>query len=153
MIQIRLDVGQKGVDLLLFVRVDHQTGPLVHQQDMFVFKQNMQIGLVKGQKRVFRRGGLEKLVVDIELQNIPLGQAGVPLGPLAVHLDPFQTDVLLGQGGGQERQILGQPAVQALSGVVFSDGKFFHTDGAPCGSVKTFHHRTKILSTNSVKSI
>ena len=74
----------QGVDLLLLVRVDHQSRALVHQQKVLVLIDNVQLGLEDRQKGVFRGGGVKKLVVDVQLKHIPLDQAGVPLGPLAV---------------------------------------------------------------------
>ena len=36
LVEIGLDMGNEGIDVLVFVGVDHQTGPLVHQQDVLV---------------------------------------------------------------------------------------------------------------------
>ena len=119
-------MGEQGVDLLLLVRVDHQSRALVHQQKVLVLIDNVQLGLEDRQKGVFRGGGVKKLVVDVQLKHIPLDQAGVPLGPLAVALDPLDADVFLGQGGRQEGQGLGQPPVQPLAGVVGAYGEFPH---------------------------
>ena len=93
---------------------------------MSVLTRSVSFGLVEGEKGVFRCGGLEKLVVDIKLEQVPLDQTHVPLCPPAVELDPLETDVLLGQRGGEEGEGLGQPAVQALSSVVRSNDKFLH---------------------------
>jgi len=60
------------------------------------------------------------------LKNIAGLQTDIPLRPLAVDLDPLQADVLLQQGRGEQRQVLGHKAVQPLSGVIFSNGKFPH---------------------------
>ena len=58
------------------------------------------------------------------MKNIAGVEPNVPLGALAVDLDALEADILLQQGRGQQRQIFGDKAVQPLSGVVFSNGKF-----------------------------
>ena len=50
----------------------------------------------------------------------------IPFGSFSVDFDPLQADVLLQQGRGEEREILGYKPIQPLSGVVFSNGKFTH---------------------------
>ena len=54
------------------------------------------------------------------MKNIAGVQPHVPLGALAVDLDALEADILLQQGGGQQRQILCNKAVQPLAGVIFS---------------------------------
>ncbi len=119
-------MGDEGVDPLVFVRVDHQPRAFVHQQQVLVLIKDVQLGLEDRQEGVFRGGGVEELVVDVQLQDIPLHQPGVPLGPLAVELDSLKADVLLGQRSGQQGEGFGQPPVQPLAGVVGADGKFPH---------------------------
>ena len=60
LIEVGLDVGDEGVDVLVLVGVDHQAGPLVHQQDVLVLVDDVQLGLEDGQKGIFRRGGRQK---------------------------------------------------------------------------------------------
>ena len=55
----------EGVDLFRFVCVDHQAGPLVHQQQILIFIDDIQLGGKEGEEHVFLRGLVKKLVVDI----------------------------------------------------------------------------------------
>ena len=93
---------------------------------MRVLIDDIQLGREDGEKGVVLPGGVEKFVVDVELEKIPPDQADIPLGFLPVDLHPAQTDILLGQRGGQEGQSLAQPAVKPLPGVVFSHGELSH---------------------------
>ncbi len=45
LIQIGLDVVDEGIDFLGFVGVDHQTGALVHQQQVLIFVDNIHFRL------------------------------------------------------------------------------------------------------------
>ena len=128
LIKVGLDVGDEGVDVLPLVRVDQQAGALVHQEDVLVLIDDVQLGLEDGEEGVLRGGGVEELIVDVELEHIAHRQAGVPLGALSVELHPLEADVFLGQGSGEEGQGLAQPAVQTLPGVVFCHGKLSHWD-------------------------
>ena len=119
-------MSEEGVHPLVLIWVDHQTGPLVRQQDVLILIEDVQLGLVEGQKGVLRGGLVEKLIVDIQLEHVPHIEAHVPLGALPVHLYPLEPDVLLGQRSGEQGQGLGQPAVQPLARVVLSDGKLLH---------------------------
>ena len=58
-------MGKQGIDSLVLIRMDHQAGPLVQQQDMLILIQDIQLRLVQGQKSVFRGGAVKELVVDI----------------------------------------------------------------------------------------
>ena len=121
-------MGDEGVDVLPLVGMDQQAGALVHQEDVRVLVDDVQLGLKDGEEGVLRGGGVKEFVVDVELEKVALHQPVVPLGALSVALDPLETDVLLGQGSGEEGQGLAQPAVQALPGVVFCHGKLSHGD-------------------------
>ena len=112
--------------LLVLVGVAEQAGPLVQQHQVLVLIDNLQPGPEHREEGVVLPGLVEELVVDVQLEHIPLPQPHVPLGALAVHLHPLEADVLLGQGAGEQGEGLGQPAVQPLPGVVFSDGKLSH---------------------------
>ena len=119
LIEVGLDVGDEGVHLLVLVGVAQKAGPLVEQHQVFVLIDDIQLGLEHRQKGVVLPGLVKKLIVDIQLQKVPHLEPYVPLGALAVDLHPLEADVLLGQGAGEQRQGLGQPAVQPLPGVVF----------------------------------
>ena len=55
----------KGVDFFRFVGMDHQSGTLIYQQQIFVLVHDIQLGIEQGQKHVFLRGLVKKLIVDI----------------------------------------------------------------------------------------
>ena len=126
MIKVGLDVGDEGVDPLVFVRMDHHAGALIQEHQVFIFVDDVQLRLEDRQEGVFRGRGLKKLVIDIKLEQVPLLEAGVPLGTLAVELHPLDADVLLGQGGREDGEGLAQPPVQSLAGVILPDGEFPH---------------------------
>ena len=126
LIEVGLDVGDQGVDLLVLIGVAEQAGPLVQQHQVFILVDDLQPGPEHREEGVVLPGLVEELVVDVQLEHIPLPQPHVPLGALAVHLHPLEADVLLGQGAGEQGEGLGQPAIQPLPGVVFSDGKLSH---------------------------
>ena len=65
----------------LLVRVDHQSRALVHQQEVLVLIDNVQLGLEDRQKGVLRGGGVKKLVVDVQLKHVPTGPGGCPAWP------------------------------------------------------------------------
>ena len=58
-------MSDEGVDPFCLVRMDHKTGTLVQQHQVFVLIYDIQLGLIQGQKCVFRCGLVEELVVDI----------------------------------------------------------------------------------------
>ena len=126
LVEVGLDVGDEGVDPLPLVGVDHQPRPFVDQEQVLILIEDVQLGLEHRQEGVLRGGGVEKLVVDVKLEQVPLGQTGVPLGPLAVELDPLDADVFLGQRGREKGEGFGQPPVQPLAGVIGAHGEFPH---------------------------
>jgi len=126
LIQIGLHVVDEGVDLFRLIGVNHQTGPLVQQEDVFVLVENVQFGLEKGQEEVILPGLLEKFVVDIQLQHIAGLQPLIPLTALSVALDALDADVFLQQRDREQGHRLGKEAVQPLTCVIFSDGEFTH---------------------------
>ena len=118
------------------VAVAEQVGGLVEHGDVLVLVDDRHLGLIGllfGGSLLHRLCALgrEKLVVDVQLELVAHVQPHIPLRALSVDFHPLQADILLGQGGGQQGQGLGQPAVQPLPGVVFLDGKLFHGCGAP----------------------
>ena len=119
-------MGDEGVYPLVLVGVNHDPRPLVHQQQVFVLVDNVQLGLEHRQEGIFRGGNVEELVVDVELEHVALHQPVVPLGPLAVALDPLDADIFLCQGRREQGEGFAQPAVQPLARVVGADGKFPH---------------------------
>ena len=58
-------MGEEGVHPLVLIGVDHQSRALVHQKDVLILIEDIQLGLVEGQEGVFRGGAVEKLVVDV----------------------------------------------------------------------------------------
>ena len=55
----------KGIDLFRLVGVNHQSGPLVRQEEVFVLVDDVQPGLEDGEKEIFFLGLVKELVVDI----------------------------------------------------------------------------------------
>ena len=106
--------------------VHRKAGPLVHQKNVFIFVDNVQLGRCHSQIGIVLPGLVEKFVVDIKLEYITGFQTGVPVNALAVALDPLDADVFLSQRGGEQGNCLGKKPVQPLAGIVGTDGKFFH---------------------------
>ena len=106
--------------------MDSQSRTLVHQQDVFVFIDDVQLGSGHSQVGIVLPGFVEKFVVDVKLQHIACVQTGVPVDALAVAFDPFQADVFLGQGGRQQGNSLCQKPVQSLPRIIGADFKLFH---------------------------
>ena len=86
--------------------VDRKTGPLIHQQDMLIFVDDIQLGSGNGQKSIILPRFIKKLIVDIELKHIPRLKPGVPLRSGAVEFDALDADIFLGQRCGQKRDRL-----------------------------------------------
>ena len=96
-------------------------GLFVQQQDVFILIHDVQLGGAHLQVGVFLPGLFKELIVDVKLQNVPGGKAGVPLGSLAVALDALEADVFLQKRIRQQRHCLAHKAVQPLTGVVLTD--------------------------------
>lgn len=107
--------------------MDRQTGPLVHQDDLVILIDDVQLRRRHGQVSIVLPGCIEKLVIDIELQNVADLQPVVPLAAASVALDALDADIFLGQGCRKKRYGLGKIPVQPLTGIVFFDGKLFHS--------------------------
>ena len=127
LIQIGLDLVDEGPAILRsVVGVHRQPGTLIHQQNVLVLIDDVQLGSRHGQIGVILPGCIEKLIVDVQLQSIPRLQPGVPLGPGSVAFDPLQAYVFLGQGGRQQGHGLGKEPVQPLSGIIGPNRQFLH---------------------------
>ena len=127
LIKIGLDMVDEGFAVFrAVVGVDGQSGPLVYKKNVVVFIDDIQLGIGNGQIGIVLPGLIEELVVDIKLQQVALFQPGIPLHTLAVQLDPLDADILLRQGGRQQGNGLCQETVQPLTGIIGTDGKFFH---------------------------
>ena len=55
----------KGVDLLRLVSVDGQAGALVHQQQVIVLVDDIQLGLEHREKEIVLIGLVKELVIDV----------------------------------------------------------------------------------------
>ena len=119
-------MGDEGVVVPDPGAVAEDAGLLVRQEDVLVLVDDAEPGRAHLEVRILLPGLLKKLVVDIELQQVPQLQAGVPLGALAVHLDALETDVLLQQALRQQGHRFSHEAVQPLAGVVGVYPQFFH---------------------------
>ena len=65
-VEVRLDVVNEGLAVFsAVVGVDRLTGLFVHQQNVLVLIDNVQLGGGNGQIGIFRFRGFKKLVVDI----------------------------------------------------------------------------------------
>ena len=108
------------------IKLDGKARSLVHQEDVLILVDDAELGRRHGQVGIVLPGLVEKLVVDIQLKQVALLKPGVALRSCIVQLDPLDADVLLGQGGRQQRHRLGQKPVEALTGIVLFDFEFFH---------------------------
>ena len=149
LIEIGLDVIDKGAPVFrTVVGMHRQSRALVHQQNVFVLVDDVQLGGGHRQIGIVLPGLFKKLVVDIQLQNVTRVQPGVPVNALAVALDPLQADVFLSQGCREQGDGLGKEPVQPLSGVVGTDGKFFHS------LFPTFSSKWRLIcSVNSIAAL
>ena len=126
-VEIGLDlVDERPAVLRAVVGVDSDAGTLVHQQDLAVLINHMQLRRRDLFPAAVRRGLFKVAVVQIQADDVAVAQPLAALGPLAVDLDILGADALLHQGGGKQWRRLTQEAVQALPGVVPSDDKFLH---------------------------
>ena len=107
------------------------TGTLVHQENVFVLVNDVELRRGDGEIGVLLRRRVKEFIVDVELQHVALGQTVIPLRPRIVPLDALQADILLRQRRRQQGNGLGQKTVQPLPGVVFSDFQFLH-GGTSC---------------------
>ena len=127
LVQVGLDLIDEGPAVLrTVVGVNRQPRALVHQKNVFILVDDIQLGGSHRQVGIVLPGGIEELVVDVELKGVPRFQPGIPLGPGTVALDALQPDILLGQGGRKQGHCLGQKPIQPLPGIVGPDGQFFH---------------------------
>ena len=122
----------EGIHLLLLVGMDHKPGPLIQQKEVFILIDDRQLRAKESEKEVILPRLIEELIVDVELQDIPLPEPGIPLHMDAVDPEALEADIFLQQGAGQKGQALGDKAVQPLPGIVFSYGQFLHP-WAPLG--------------------
>ena len=125
-------VDERAVVLRAVVRMHGHAGLFVHEQDVFILIDDVELRRRHRQIGVGLGGLVEKLVVDIELQHIALLQARVALRAGVVALDTLEADILLRQRGRQQRNGLGKEAVKPLPRVISADSQFFH------GSVVSF---------------
>ena len=65
LVKICLNVVDEGIDFFRFVRMDGHTGTLVHQQQIFVLVNNVQLGLEHGEKEIFFIGLVKELIIDV----------------------------------------------------------------------------------------
>ena len=114
------------------MRVHGQTRAFVYQKKVFVLINDIQLWSSNGQIGVILPGLIEKFVIDIQRQHISGLQAGVPFGPGTVQLDTLDADIFLGEGRRQQRDGLCEKAIQPLSGIVLSNGQFFHKVSFVC---------------------
>ena len=107
---------------------------LIHQQNVVIFVDNVQLGRCHCQVGIFFPGFVKKFIVDIQLKHIPSLKPGIPLHTFSAQFDSFQTDIFLSQGGRQQRNSFGEKTVQPLSRVVGANCQFFHGFLPVCSS-------------------
>ena len=134
LVEVCLDVIDEGVHLLRLVSVDYQPRTLIQQHQVLILIHNVKAGLKEGEEHIFLPRLVEKLIVNIQLQHVPLGQPLIPGSPLAVDLDALYSNVFLQQSRGQQGQGLPHEPIQPLPGVIFSHGKLTHLL-SPSGSI------------------
>ena len=62
---LQLYIIDEGVDLFRLVSVDGHTGTLVHQQQIFVLVDNIQLWLEHREKEIFLIGLVKELIIDV----------------------------------------------------------------------------------------
>ena len=67
--------------------MDHQARLLIQQHKVLVLIHNVKTWLKEGEEHIFLPGLVEKLIIYIQLQHIPLAQPLIPGSPLTVDLD------------------------------------------------------------------
>ena len=113
-------MGDEGVDVFIRVRVAEQTRPLVADNELVILVDDVQAGLEDGEESVVLPGAVKELVVDVELQQVALHQAVVPLGALAVDLDPLEAGCISGpEGTGSRGRVLPSQRSSRLPGSSF----------------------------------
>mgnify|MGYP003588448622 CR=1 FL=1 len=73
-------------------------GLFVHEQDVFVLIDDLDLRRADLEIGVFLRGRFKKFVVDVELQDVALIDAVVALCALAVDFYALDADIFLQQG-------------------------------------------------------
>ena len=121
LIQIGLDVGDQGVCVAVFVRMDDHAGRFVRKQDVLILVNDAQLRRLDAAEGLFLARRFKILVVEIELHVVALAQTVGGLGALAVDLDALETEVFVHHAAGQERHCLFQEFIQPLPAVVFCD--------------------------------
>ena len=134
-IEVPLDPADERVHVLPVVRVCQKAHRFVEDQNVLIFKEDVQVRPrmqeVVGRLRLFK-----ELVIDVQVQYIALGQAGGDLRPFAVDLDAFLSDVFIEKGLRQVRQVLREELVEALPRVILPYCQLFHSVIPSHGSVR-----------------
>ena len=123
-----------GVFAACGVIVNQHAGALVEQQNMLVLIQDIQFGTDCAQRTFVLRGGTEELVLDEELDFVPLAEQLGLIRPCPVDFDFLCADEFIHQGGGQPPDRLGKEFIQPLSGVVPADFHGAHSTGSFAGN-------------------
>ena len=90
----------QSIQRALVVFMDHHSGALVAQKNVIVFIEDVQPGSDAAEGFLFLHR-LEKFIVDIKGEHIPLGQPVAGLAPFAIAFDPLEAHIFVHQGGGQ----------------------------------------------------
>ena len=109
------------------LRMDGKTGLFIHEQDVFVLIDDVELWRGDGQIGVLGLRCFEKLVVDIKLEHVARVQPHIALDALAAELNALETDVFLHQRLRQQGNGLSDEAVEPLAGVIFAYLDLFHS--------------------------
>ena len=65
LIQVRLDLGDQSIDILMLVRMAEQAGAFVAQEQVFILVDDIQLGLENRQESIVLPGLVKELIVDV----------------------------------------------------------------------------------------
>ena len=87
LVEVGLDVGEQGVDPFALVGVDHQTGALVHQQDVLVLVHDAHARCFDAAEGFLLLGRVKIFVIEVKLHGIALGELVGSFSALVIDLD------------------------------------------------------------------
>ena len=123
-VKIVLHARDERIKMIVLVRVHDEPRLFIEDHDVLVFIDDVE--LQRGfQKIVFLRRLREELVFQVHRQHVALLQSRGNLAALAVYLDVLFADSLIQHRLRQVRVCFCEEFIDALVGVVLSDGDLF----------------------------